>query len=69
MINMDSNMGFPRIHKQHESIWVIIDRMTKSFRFLVVKTTDSIEDYAKLYINYIVRFHAVPFSIMSDRSP
>ncbi|WMV24389.1 hypothetical protein MTR67_017774 [Solanum verrucosum] len=47
----------PRTHKQHDSIWVIVDRVTKSSRFLVVKTTDLAEDYTKLYINEIVRLH------------
>ena len=48
---------------------MIVDRVTKSSRFLAVKTTDSAEDYAKLYINEIVRLHGVPLSIISDRGP
>ena len=43
--------------------------MTKSSRFLAVKTTYSAEDYAKLYLTEIVRFHGVPLSIISDRGP
>ena len=49
--------------RQHDSIWVIVDRMTKSSRFLVVKTTYSVEYYAKLYLTEIVRLNGVPFSI------
>ncbi|WMV41705.1 hypothetical protein MTR67_035090 [Solanum verrucosum] len=45
----------PRTRRQHNSIWVIVDKVTKSAHFLAVKTTDSAEDYAKLYINEIVR--------------
>ena len=48
---------------------MIVDRVTKSSRFLAVKTTNSVEDYAKLYINEIVRLHGVPLSIISDRGP
>ena len=48
---------------------VIVDRVTKSTHFLAIKTTDSAEDYAKLYINEIVRLHEVPLSIISDRGP
>ena len=48
---------------------MIVDRTTKSYRFLVVKTTDSTEDYAKLSINEIVRLHGVPLSIILDRGP
>ena len=69
VINMDFITGLPRTRRQHDSIWVIVDRMTKSSRFLAVETTDSAKDYAKLYINEIVRFHGVPLSIISDRGP
>ena len=50
VINMDFTTGLPRTPRQHDSIWVIVDRMTKSSHFLAVKTIDSAEDYAKLYI-------------------
>ena len=43
--------------------------MTKSSCFLAVKTTNSVEDYDKFYINEIVRLHGVPLSIISDRGP
>ncbi|KAL3360779.1 hypothetical protein AABB24_013964 [Solanum stoloniferum] len=67
MINMDFITGFPRSRRQHDSIWVIVDRMTKSAHFLPVKITHSAEDYAKLYIQEVVRLHGVPVSIISDR--
>ena len=63
---MDFITGLPDTHRQHDSIWAIVDKMTKSLRYLVVKNTHSIEDYAKLYINEIVRLHGFPFSINSD---
>ena len=59
----------PRTRRKHDSIWVIVDRMTKSSRFLAVKTTYSEEDYAKLYLTEIVRLHGVPLSIISNRGP
>ncbi|WMV46126.1 hypothetical protein MTR67_039511 [Solanum verrucosum] len=37
--------------RQHDSIWVIVDRVTKSAQFLAVKTIDSLEDYTRLYIH------------------
>ncbi|WMV47208.1 hypothetical protein MTR67_040593, partial [Solanum verrucosum] len=67
VINMDFITGLPRTRRQHDSIWVIVDRVTKFSHFLAVKSTDSAEDYAKLYINEIVRLHGVPLSIISDR--
>ncbi|KAH0694838.1 hypothetical protein KY285_021935 [Solanum tuberosum] len=46
VINMDFITGLPRTRRQHDSIWVIVDRVTKSAHFLLIKTTDSSEDYA-----------------------
>nr|XP_009792468.1 PREDICTED: uncharacterized protein LOC104239522 [Nicotiana sylvestris] len=57
MINMDFIIGLPRTPWRYDSIWVIIDRLTKSAHFLPVRTTYSAEDYAKLYIREIVRLH------------
>ena len=64
---MDFIIGLPRTRRQHDSILVIVDRMTKSSRFLAVKTTYSAEDYAKLYLTKIVRLHGVLLSIILDR--
>ncbi|WMV46231.1 hypothetical protein MTR67_039616 [Solanum verrucosum] len=52
---------------QHDSIWGIADRMTKSAHLLSIKTTHVAEDYAKLYIQEVVRLHGVPVSIISNR--
>jgi len=67
MINMDFITGLSRSCRQHNSVWVIVDRMTKSAHFLPVKTTYSAEDYAKLYIQEVVRLHGVSISIISER--
>ncbi|WMV29868.1 hypothetical protein MTR67_023253 [Solanum verrucosum] len=69
MNNMDFITGLPHTHRQHDSIWVIVDRVTKSAHFLAVNTTNSVEDYTKLYINVIVRLNGVPLSIISDIGP
>ena len=69
VINMDFITWLPRTRRQHDFIWVIVDRMTKSSRFFAVKTTDLMEDYVKPCINEIVRLHGVPLSIISDRGP
>ena len=50
VINMNFITGLPRTSRQYDSIWVIVDRMTKSSHFLAVKTKYSAEDYAKLYL-------------------
>ncbi|KAH0705892.1 hypothetical protein KY285_010419 [Solanum tuberosum] len=67
MINMDFITGLPRSRRQHDSIWVIVDRMTKTSHFFPVKTTHLAEDYAMLYLQEVVRIHGVLVSIISDR--
>ncbi|KAH0644892.1 hypothetical protein KY284_032776 [Solanum tuberosum] len=66
-LNMDFIVGLPRTRQQHDSIWVIVDQMTKSTHFLPVKVSYSAKDYAKLYLREMVRLHGVPLSIISDR--
>ena len=69
VIYMDFITGLPHTRRQHDFIWVIVYGMTKSSRYLEVKTTDSTENYAKIYINEILRLHGVRLSIVSDRGP
>ncbi|KAH0695924.1 hypothetical protein KY289_013406 [Solanum tuberosum] len=66
-VNMDFFVGLPRTQRQHDSIWVIVDRMTKSAHFIPVKVTFLAEDYAKLYIKEVVKLHGVSLSIISNR--
>ena len=67
VINMDFVVGLPRTRRQHDSIWVIVDRMTKSAHFIPVKSTYRVEDYARLYVDKIVRWHGIHLSIISHR--
>nr|GEZ39669.1 putative reverse transcriptase domain-containing protein [Tanacetum cinerariifolium] len=66
-ITMDFIIGFLRTLSGHDSIWVIVDRLTKSAHFLPVKTTDSTEKFTQLYLKEVVCRHGVPISIISDR--
>ena len=68
-ITMDFVTGLPRTQRQHDSIWVIVDRLTKSAHFLPVNVEDSLEKLAQLYVDEIVRLHGVSVSIVSDRDP
>ncbi|GJX34922.1 retrovirus-related pol polyprotein from transposon TNT 1-94 [Tanacetum coccineum] len=61
------NHTFQRTPSGYDSIWVIVDRLTKSAHFLPMKKTDSIEKLAQLYLKEIVCKHGVPTSIISDR--
>ena len=53
----------------NDSVWIIVDRLTKSAHFLVVKATTTLEQHAELYVDEIVRLHGVVVSIVSDRDP
>jgi hypothetical protein len=64
---MDFIVGLPPTARRKDSIWVIVDRLTKAAHFIVVHTTYSIQDYAELYVDQIVRLHGIPKTIVSDR--
>ena len=68
-ITIDFVTGLPRTQRQHDAIWVIVDRLTKFAHFLPVNVEDSLEKLVKLYVDERVRLHGVPASIVSDRDP
>ena len=59
----------PQTPWRHDTVWVIVDRLTKSAHFLAVWMTLTLEDFCRLYIREIVRLHGVPVSIVSDGDP
>nr|GFB53635.1 putative reverse transcriptase domain-containing protein [Tanacetum cinerariifolium] len=66
-VTMDFVTGLSRTPSGYDSIWVIVDRLTKSAHFLPKKKTDSIEKLAELYLKEIVCKNGVPMSVISDR--
>ncbi|KAK8976607.1 hypothetical protein V6N11_057207 [Hibiscus sabdariffa] len=68
-ITMDFVTGLPLTPSKKDSVWVIVDRLTKSAHFIPVRTNYPVDKLAKLYISEIVRLHGVPLSIISDRDP
>ncbi|GKA95027.1 putative reverse transcriptase domain-containing protein [Tanacetum coccineum] len=66
-ITMDFVTKLPRTSDGHDTIWVIVDRLTKSAHFIPTRETDSMETLTRLYIKEIVSRHGVPISIISDR--
>ncbi|KAJ9557677.1 hypothetical protein OSB04_012291 [Centaurea solstitialis] len=66
-ITMDLVVKLPRTVKGHDSILVIVDRLTKSAHFLLIRESWSIERMAELYLSEIVKRHGVPLAIVSDR--
>ncbi|GJU37901.1 putative reverse transcriptase domain-containing protein [Tanacetum coccineum] len=66
-IAMDFVTKLPRTSSGHDTIWVIVDRLTKSAHFLPMCEDYKMERLARLYLNEIVARHGVPISIISDR--
>jgi hypothetical protein len=64
---MDFVIGLPRTQKGNDSIWVIIDCLTKVAHFILVKTTFGGATPAQIYLKEIVRLHGIPRRIVSDR--
>ena len=66
---MDFVSGLPLTPTKKDSVWVVVDRLTKSAHFIPVRTDYSLQKLAKLYVAEVVRLHGVPVSIISDRDP
>ena len=64
---MDFVVGLPRSRDGYDSIWVIMDRLTKSAHFLPVKAAYNVSKLAKLYVKHIVCLYGVHVSIVSYR--
>ena len=68
-ITMDFVTGLPWTQRQHDAIWVIVDRLMKSAHFLPINVEDSLQKLAQLYVDEIVRLQGVLVSIVLDRDP
>ncbi|GJR57254.1 putative reverse transcriptase domain-containing protein [Tanacetum coccineum] len=66
-IAMDFVTKLPRTSSGHDTIWVIVDRLTKSAHFLPMREDYKMDRLTRLYLNKIVARHGVPISIISDR--
>ena len=65
-IIMDFVVGLPRTQKGHDVVWEIIDQLTKSVHFLLVRTNYNLNKLAELYVKDIVRLHGARVLIMLD---
>ncbi|GKE05890.1 putative reverse transcriptase domain-containing protein [Tanacetum coccineum] len=66
-ITMDFVTKLPRTINGYDTIWVIVDRLTKSAHFLPMRENDPMEKLMKLYMKEVVTRHSLPVSIISDR--
>ena len=67
MISMDFITGLLMTWRQHDSIMVVVDKLTKAAHFIPVKSTHKIDDIAKIFMKEIFKLHGFPKAIVSDR--
>jgi hypothetical protein len=65
-ISMDLIMGLPLMAHKFDSIWVIVDRLTKSTHFIPINTKYRVEKYVEIYITHVICLHGVSKTIISD---
>jgi hypothetical protein len=66
-ISMDFIVGLPLMARKFDSIWVIVDRLSKSTHFILVHTNYNVQKYAGIYIARVLCLHGVLKMIISDR--
>ena len=67
VITIDFITKLPRATRQHDSIMVVVDKLTKPAHFFHVKTTYTMANIAEVYMREISRLHGIPRKIVSDR--
>nr|GFB61728.1 hypothetical protein [Tanacetum cinerariifolium] len=66
-ITMDFVTKLPKSSQGYDTIWVIVDRVTKSAIFTPIRETDSMDKLARIYLKEVVTRHGIPISIINDR--
>ena len=64
---MDFIVGLPLTARRHDSIFIVVDTLTKSAHFIPVCTMYQAPDIARVFISEIVRLHGMPKNIIYDR--
>nr|GFC36492.1 reverse transcriptase domain-containing protein [Tanacetum cinerariifolium] len=68
-ITMDFVTKLPKSSQGYDTIWVIVDRLTKSAIFMPISETNPIDKLARIYLKEVVTRHGIPVSTISDRDP
>ncbi|GJW32516.1 putative reverse transcriptase domain-containing protein [Tanacetum coccineum] len=68
-ITMDFFMKLPNLSQGYDTIWVIVDRLTKSAIFVPMRETDPMDKLARMYLKEVVTRHGIPAPIIYDRDP
>nr|GEU81795.1 putative reverse transcriptase domain-containing protein [Tanacetum cinerariifolium] len=68
-ITMDFVTKLPKSSQGYDTIWVIVDRLTKSAIFTPIRETDPMDKHARIYLKEVVTRHGIPVSTISDHDP
>nr|GFC62859.1 reverse transcriptase domain-containing protein [Tanacetum cinerariifolium] len=68
-ITMDFVTKLPQSLQGYDTIWVVVDRLTKSTIFTPIKKTGPMDKLARIYLKEVVTGHEIPVLIISDRDP
>ena len=66
-ISMDFIVGLPTTARGHDSVWVVVDRLTKMCKFIPTKSTVKMPELARLFVDQLYRLYGLPSNIVSDR--
>jgi hypothetical protein len=66
-ISIDFIVGLPMTTFKFDSIWVIVDQLSKSAHFISVNINYKVQKYAEIYIAHVLCLHGVPKMIISNR--
>jgi hypothetical protein len=66
-ISINFIVGLPMTARKFDSIWVIVDRLSKSVHFIPINTKYRVEKYAEIYIAHVICLLEVLKTIISDR--
>jgi hypothetical protein len=69
VVTMDFITRFLRTGKLHDSIMVVVDKLTKDVDFIPLKTMHKATDVADIFMKEVARLHEIPKTIVSDRDP
>jgi hypothetical protein len=69
VVTMDFITRLPRTNKKHDSMMVVVDKLTKDSHFIPLKTTHKLANVVDIYMREVARLQGIPKTIVSDRDP
>jgi hypothetical protein len=66
VVTIDFIIGLPKTSKQHDSIMVVVDKLTKDAHFIPLKTTHKVADVVDIFLKEMAHLHGIPKMIVSD---